>query len=261
MTISSSRCLGETSPPPSKVQRYLRATSCCCPFAGDTSARGCRAALAAGRGSLPQWGRRPHSPRRTPTRRARGAGAPCGRWPVRPGQTDGRPARRGAPRPLVDNRKGVSVKIISTLKVWCVCYGLTGENEADRCRLQEEENLFAERHGDAYRPHDHQEQAEERQHGCRHIQVCTEEEASMWTGLESEGWGTAGMRVALKWFNSLEERLLVKHHWEIFSRTSFLQLTRPNQNIFIWGGMWTTRTKLFLQTDERVYCDKESSDE
>lgn len=115
--------------------------------------------------------------------------------------------------------QSVSVKIISTLKVWCVCCGLTGENEADRCRLQEEENLFAERHGDAYRPHDHQEQAEERQHGCRHIQVCTEE--VNWFRVRRLG-DCRYLRVAQSRFNSLDERLLVKHHWEIFSRISFL---------------------------------------
>lgn len=94
---------------PSKVQRFLRATSCCCPFAGDTSARGCRAALAAKRGSLRQWGQPPRNRRMTPTRRAHGAGVLCGHWLARPGRTDGRPTDRGAPRPLVKKKRKKSV--------------------------------------------------------------------------------------------------------------------------------------------------------
>lgn len=64
----------------------------------------------------------------------------------------------------------------SLLKAWCVLYGPTRQNEAHWCWLEEEEDLFTERHRDAYSPHHHQEQAEEGQHGCCYIQICTQRE-------------------------------------------------------------------------------------
>lgn len=64
------------------------------------------------------------------------------------------------------------------LKAWCVLYGPTRQNEAYWCWLEEEEDLFTERHRDAYSPHHHQEQAEEGQHGCCYIQICIEREDS-----------------------------------------------------------------------------------
>lgn len=83
--------------------------------------------------------------------------------------------------------------------VWLLL--LTRKNKADRRRLEEEQDLFTERHRDAYGPHHHQEQAEQGQHGCRYIQICTGKKNSadisrtpglelVWRGKAKGFWGT-----------------------------------------------------------------------
>lgn len=170
------------APPPSpptegadKVRHHLRATSCCCPSEGDTSARGCTAAPAARTGRRPRWGRPPRSRCTTPTRRARGGEEPCGRWPGRPWRTGGTPSDREAPWYLWRSyaggcyvKRGTDLFLKMPLLTW--------QNKAEGRWLEEEDDLFTERHGDANGPHHHQEQAEQGQHGCRYIQICTQEE-------------------------------------------------------------------------------------
>lgn len=155
-----------------KVQHHLGATSCCwCPSEGDTSARGCRAAPATRTGSRLWWGRHLHNRCTTPTRRAHDGEEPCGRWPAKPEPTGGKPRDRGAPG-FLRRRRMVKEKLVSFYFETVgkeLLPSLTWQNEADWCRLEEEQDFFAERHGDAYGPHHHKEQAEHGQHGCCHV--------------------------------------------------------------------------------------------
>lgn len=105
-----------------KCNTTFRATSCCSPSEGDTSARGCRAALVAGRGSHPRWGQPPRSRCTTPTRRARGGEELCGRWPGGPVRTGGKPPDREAPRPLWRRQWTVTEvsNVMCSFSVWTI---------------------------------------------------------------------------------------------------------------------------------------------
>lgn len=163
-----------------KVQRHqLGVTSCCwCPSEEDTSARGCRAAPAARRGSRPRWARLRRNRCTTPTRRARDGEEPCGRWTAGPGPTGGKPQDREAPGSLRRRRRRkTKMRWLKKKNFYCsFCFeknellpSLTWQNEADWRRLEEEHDFFAEGHGDAYGPHHHEEEAEHGQHGRRHV--------------------------------------------------------------------------------------------